>query len=162
MKRLIVVMGVAGSGKSTVGAALATALGAPFLEGDAFHPPANIEKQASGRPLDNDDRVQWIDNMASAFRNLRDGTIILACSALNDFVRSSLSEKSERDCIWVLLAAPREVLAERLTQRKGHFMPPELLASQLAALQPPRNCIRADATKELAVVIAKICDELSR
>jgi carbohydrate kinase (thermoresistant glucokinase family) len=156
MNRLIVVMGVAGSGKSTVGAALAGALASPFLEGDAFHPPANIKKQAGGLPLDNSDRVQWIDNMAGAITRSTAPTLVLACSALNDFVRDSLVEKTKRDCVWVLLDAPQEVLAERMQSRKGHFMPPELLASQLAALEPPADCFRIDATEGLPQILDTI------
>ena len=159
--RVIVVMGVAGSGKSTVGALLANALESPFLEGDSFHPPANIDKQANGRPLDNSDRVQWIDNMASAIRASSGDTIVLACSALNEFVRCRLETKTERDCVWVLLDAPPALLQERVTHRKGHFMPPELLASQFAAFEQPDTCIRVDATPKPPEIVAAICYELN-
>ncbi|WP_394553784.1 gluconokinase [Agromyces sp. MMS24-JH15] len=129
----IVVMGVSGSGKSTVGAALAEALGLAFVDGDDLHPPANVAKMAAGVPLDDDDRAPWL--RAVGLR-LAEGEVVVACSALRVRYRDRLRELAT-GTRFVFLDLDRDELARRLGQRPGHFMPASLLDSQLAALERP-------------------------
>lgn len=145
MKNWIVVMGVAGSGKSTLGAALAEALGLPFLEGDAFHPPANVAKMAAGVPLNDEDRWPWLDALGAALRNAPDGAV-LACSALRVIYRERLRRAAAYPLALVWLKLDRDTLLERMRARTGHYMPVSLLESQLATLEPPAP---AEAVLEL-------------
>jgi len=132
-------MGVCGSGKSTVGAALAANLNATFLEGDQFHPPANVARMAAGIALTDDDRQGWLlalgAQLAAARREGR--SVVLACSALKRSYRDTLRAQAGELAVIHLAGAP-EVLAERMVGRSGHYMPPSLLASQLATLEPPQ------------------------
>jgi gluconokinase len=135
---LYVVMGVSGSGKSVIGAAFAHALGGDFVEGDGYHTSANIERMASGIPLTDDDRAEWLRSLAERIREAKDsGTgLVVSCSALKrsyrDILRGAASQLQ-----FVLLQGPRALLAERLASRGGHYMPPSLLESQLATLEEP-------------------------
>lgn len=131
-------MGVAGSGKSLIGAALARALGIDFVEGDEYHPAENVERMASGVPLTDDDRTGWLRSLATRIRAAKDaGTgLVMTCSALKRSYRDGLrAEASELQ--FVFLKGPRALLAERLASRRGHFMPPALLDSQFATLEVP-------------------------
>lgn len=134
---VIVLMGVSGCGKSSVGKALADAIGADFQDGDDLHPPANIRKMRAGEPLDDADRAPWLDRVAAWIRDRhlagRDG--VVACSALKRRYRDRLRE-ADPGLRFVLLDIPAEVLRRRLEQRQ-HFMPPGLLESQLDALERP-------------------------
>jgi gluconokinase len=136
--RHLVVMGVSGTGKTTVAAELADRLGWTFIEGDGLHPPANIEKMSAGIPLDDDDRGPWLEALASlqAFHHADGVSTVLTCSALKrryrDVLRSRLPDGS---VFFVHLAAPFEVLRERMESRE-HFMPASLLESQFDALEP--------------------------
>ena len=132
-----VVMGVSGSGKSTVGKLIAEALGARYAEGDSFHPPENVERMRSGQPLDDNDRAPWLTAMANAIRdwNAKGETVVLACSALRRRYRDVL--RSGGDVRFIHLAGDKALIARRLAARKGHYMPPTLLDSQFAALEPP-------------------------
>ena len=160
---LIVIMGVTASGKSTVASALAQATGWPVLEGDDFHPPENIARMKAGIALDNADRSGWIDAIGSAVRAApHSAPVILACSALNEEVRSRLAKAAGRGCFWVLLDVPKSQLAERLQRRKNHFMPASLLGSQLDALEPPQHALRIDGTQPVARICRQISDALGR
>jgi carbohydrate kinase (thermoresistant glucokinase family) len=144
-------MGVSGSGKSTVGAALAQQVKASFLEGDTFHPAANVARMAAGIALTDADRQGWLrtlsDQLALARRDGRD--VVLACSALRRSYRDILRSQAS-DLALVHLAGTPEVLAQRMAGRRGHYMPPSLLASQLATLEPPQAdelALRLDITR---------------
>lgn len=130
-------MGASGTGKSTLGAALAVALGWRFVEGDALHPPANVEKMRAGIPLDEADRVPFLEAVARAMDAARPGGVVVACSALKrrhrDFLRAHAP-----DAWFVLPQVARDELAQRMAHRAGHFMPPALLDSQLHDFEPPR------------------------
>lgn len=126
-------MGVSGSGKSTVGVALADALGLPFVEGDALHPSANRRKMAAGRPLTDEDRAPWLDAIAEV---LADGPVVVSCSALKRAYRDRLRE-ADPALVLVYLHGTRDLLASRLGSRTHEFMPTTLLDSQLATLEEP-------------------------
>ncbi len=132
----VVVMGVSGCGKSTVGAALAQRLGVGFIEGDALHPPANVHKMAAGTPLTDDDRRGWLDAIAQALRAAEGQGAVVACSALKRRYRDRLREAAPGLRL-VHLAGAEPLLAQRLARRSGHYMPASLLPSQLATLEPP-------------------------
>ena len=130
---VVVVMGVSGCGKTTVAALLAASLGWNLLEGDAFHPPANVAKMAAGIPLTDADRWPWLRAIAAAIDGSRS---VVACSALKRAYRDVLIG-DRTDARLVYLKGSKALIAERLAARQGHFMPPGLLDSQFAALQEP-------------------------
>ena len=132
-------MGVCGSGKSTVGAAIALNLNATFLEGDEFHPPANVARMATGIALTDDDRQGWLQTLGAQLGAAsREGrSVVLSCSALKRSYRDTLRQQAS-DLALVYLAGTPELLAQRMAGRSGHYMPPSLLASQLATLEPPQ------------------------
>ena len=132
----IIVMGVSGSGKSVVGNGLAKAFGWPLLEGDDFHPEANVAKMASGTPLNDDDRWPWLDAIAAAMKASETG-VFVTCSALRLIYRDRLRAGAGRTVVFLFLDGTKATLAARIGARKDHFMPPALLDSQLATLEPP-------------------------
>lgn len=132
---VIVVMGVSGSGKSTVGGLLAERLGVEYAEADDFHPAANIAKMAAGHPLDDTDRAPWLDAIAGWIAGRGDRGGVVSCSALRRRYRDRLREAAPR-VFFLHLDGPAELIAARLAARMQHFMPPGLLASQLDALEP--------------------------
>jgi carbohydrate kinase (thermoresistant glucokinase family) len=136
--RVLVVMGVAGVGKSTLAAALAERLGWPFQEGDALHPAANIAKMTAGEPLTDTDRLPWLDAIGAwidgQLRRERSG--VITCSALKRAYRERLA-MGRPGVTFVFIQLGRGRVAERMAARKGHFMPPSLLDSQFADLEPP-------------------------
>jgi gluconokinase len=132
----IVVMGVSGSGKTSAARELTRQLGWEYIEGDDLHPEANVAKMASGIPLDDDDRWPWLRRIAEVIgaHEAAGTSLIVTCSALKRAYRDLLREG--HPSVWFAhVDVPREVLAERLAQRQGHYMPPSLLDSQLATLQ---------------------------
>ena len=136
---IVVVMGVAGAGKSTVGRQLAARLGFTLAEGDEFHPRANVEKMRRGEPLDDVDRRPWLESMAEAIDAwlAEDRDVVLTCSALKRAYRERLIGQRPGVRL-VFLSGERDVIRRRLESRRGHYMPAELLDSQFAALEPPR------------------------
>ncbi len=133
----LVVTGVSGSGKTTVGRELAERLSCPFADADDFHPPGNVAKMSAGIPLDDEDRRPWIEAIAAWIRDraaAREAAVV-TCSALKHAYRDVLRAASP-DVRFVHLTGSPELLAQRLGKRRGHFMPPALLASQLATLEP--------------------------
>ena len=132
----VIVMGVCGCGKSTVGQGLAERLGLPFVEGDTLHPPENVARMASGVALTDEDRWPWLDRIAQALVESRETGAVVACSALKRSYRDRL-RRAAPDLALVHLHGRHEVLAGRLASRRGHYMPASLLDSQLRALQPP-------------------------
>jgi gluconokinase len=135
---LYVVMGVSGSGKSVIGAAFARALGVDFVEGDDYHAPANVERMSSGVPLTDDDRAQWLRSLAVRIREAQDSRagLVVSCSALKRSYRDTLRGAAS-ELRFVFLQGPRALLAERVASRRGHYMPPSLLESQLVTLEEP-------------------------
>lgn len=132
---VVVVMGVAGTGKTTIGPLLAARLGVPYAEGDDFHPPANIAKMSAGVPLDDEDRWPWLDAIGS-WAHARAGLGgVVSCSALKRAYRDRLRAEAP-GIVFVHLTGARELIEDRMTHRRGHFMPTALLDSQFATLQP--------------------------
>jgi gluconokinase len=136
---LYVVMGVCGSGKSLIGAALARELGIEFVEGDELHPPDNVKRMAAGIPLTDDDRHGWLMAIAARLREAKGAGVglVVSCSALKRRYRDLLRSEGDADVRFVYLAGSRALISERMAQRRGHFMPPSLLDSQLAILEEP-------------------------
>jgi gluconokinase len=134
----IIVMGVSGSGKSTIGALLAERLGWPFADADGFHPAANVAKMAAGQPLTDADRWPWLDAIAAHIGASRTAgqPVVVACSALRRAYRERL-RAGHGDLIFLHLSGAPAVIAERQAARQGHFMPPSLMASQFATLEDP-------------------------
>jgi gluconokinase len=130
----VVVMGVSGSGKSTVGAALAKRLRVPFVDADTLHPQANVAKMAAGEPLNDDDRYPWLEKVGEWLAGHRDGGVV-SCSALKRNYRDRLRMRCPRVEFLHLSGSP-ELIGGRLAARSGHFMPPALLRSQFDALEP--------------------------
>lgn len=137
-RNLYVVMGITGSGKSTVGAALARALGLDFVEGDDYHPPENVRRMAAGIPLTDDDRADWLRALAARLREANESGagVVITCSALKRSYRDLLRTAAP-DVQFVYLQGSRAVISERVAGRRGHFMPASLLDSQLATLEEP-------------------------
>jgi gluconokinase len=131
---VIVVMGVSGSGKSTVGGLLAERLGVPYAEADDFHPPANIAKMSAGHPLDDADRAPWLDAIAGWIAERGDRGGVVSCSALRRRYRDRL-RRADPGLFFLHLDGPPELIASRLAARMEHFMPSGLLASQFEALE---------------------------
>ena len=129
-----VVMGVSGCGKSLIGAAFADAIGARFIDGDTLHPAANIAKMSRGAPLNDADRAPWLDKVGAALAT--SGTVV-ACSALKRAYRDRIRAVAVRPVTFLYLRGQRATLLARVSSRPGHFMPPALLDSQLATLEPP-------------------------
>ncbi len=136
---LYVMMGVSGSGKSLIGAQFARALGVEFVEGDAFHPPDNVKRMTAGIPLTDDDRRGWLTAIAARLRQARraETGLVVSCSALKRAYRDLLRSAGDLGVQFVHLAGDRALIAERLANRRGHFMPSSLLDSQLAILEAP-------------------------
>ncbi|UVJ40042.1 gluconokinase [Arthrobacter sp. CJ23] len=150
----IVVMGVAGCGKSTVGAALAESIGAEFLDGDSLHPQANIDKMASGTPLNDRDRAPWLAEIGSRFA-ASDTGLVIACSALKRSYRDII-RSGDVSVMFVHLHGTKELLAERMNARPDHFMPASLLDSQLStleALQADESGVVADIANAVETIV---------
>lgn len=157
----VVIMGVAGSGKTTVGVALAAALSWRYLEGDTFHSEANRQKMAAGNALNDDDRWPWLDALVDEL-NASGGPAVLSCSALKSIYRDRL-RTSDVQLRVVWLSGTQELIAARLAARRDHYMPPSLLASQLAALEPPEaaeNAIVVDIDQTTEMIVAAIISAL--
>ena len=131
----VVIMGVAGCGKSAVGAGVAGALGIPWRDGDDLHPPANVDKMRAGVPLTDDDRWPWLDRVAGVLRDA--APVIVGCSALRRAYRDRIRDGAGGPVRFVHLAGSRALIAGRMAQRTGHYMPLSPLDSQFAALEPP-------------------------
>ncbi len=149
-----VVMGVSGCGKSSIGALVASALGARFIDGDDLHPAANIAKMSQGTPLDDTDRAPWLARVGKA---LAAPDTIVACSALKRSYRDNIRTSAGHDVTFLFLRGTREVLIERMKARPGHFMPVSLLDSQLATLQPPTQGERF-AVQNITATPQEICN----
>lgn len=154
---VVLIMGVAGSGKTTIGRQLAQELGWMFADADEFHPPANVAKMSAGQPLDDRDRAPWIAaiRLYIEARLQRGESAVVTCSALKEKHRAVLLGDSP-DVKLVYLRGTRDLLWSRISGRTGHFMKPAMLDSQLAALEEPANALVVDITPSPQEIIAGI------
>ncbi|MGH6761676.1 MAG: gluconokinase [Phyllobacterium sp.] len=132
----IIVMGVSGSGKSSVGAALAEKLSLPFLEGDSLHPESNVKKMSAGIPLDDTDRWPWLERIGERLAQANGG-IVISCSALKRVYRDRLRKAAGTPLLFIFLDGSLEILRQHMAHRTGHFMPLSMLESQLSTLESP-------------------------
>lgn len=163
-RQVYVLMGVSGSGKTSLGKALAHQLGWPFHEGDDYHPAANIEKMSGGTPLTNADRAPWITAIAAGLNAEPAPRQILACSALSAIVREWLDHQVAAPVTFIYLAVGREELARRLETRPGHFFKGSMLDSQLAALEAPAaggNVMVVEGERPLEVLVEDLAERLA-
>jgi len=154
---LIVIMGVSGSGKSTVGKSLADRLNWPFFDADDFHPQSNKDKMASGMPLTDQDRFPWLHLIVD--RLSKEPNSILACSALKSSYRSILNMASD-EIKWAYLEGDYETIKKRMEERAGHFMKPDLLRSQFDTLEIPTDAIKVDVTLPVDHIVATITNHI--
>jgi carbohydrate kinase (thermoresistant glucokinase family) len=162
MKPFIVyIMGVSGSGKTTIGHKLSMATGIPFFDSDDFHPPANKEKMKAGQPLNDNDRKDWLTNINDlAKEHSQKSGAIIACSALKEKYRIVLSEGIKVPVHWILLQGGFGLIQERMKARKDHFMPASLLQSQFDTLETPGNAIVMDIKNNPEEIVADILRKL--
>lgn len=162
-ERAIIVMGVSGCGKSTVGRVLADRLGYVFLDADDYHPTSNVEKMRAGVPLDDEDRVPWLEGLVGLLdEHARRGLgVVLACSALKARYRRWLSS-GKAVPRFVYLEGPASVIAARLEARSDHFMPTSLLESQLNTLEVPTSAIVIDIDQPVEGIVDKAREELAK
>jgi gluconokinase len=157
---IVVVMGVAGSGKTTIGTMLADALGCPFLEGDALHPAANVEKMSRGIPLTDADRVPWLaaihERLVSALE--KGQCLVVACSALKQQYRDFLSQGT--NITWVYLKGSPGLIAGRVQHRREHYMKAGMLPSQFADLEEPRDALAVDISPPPEVIVQQLLPRL--
>ncbi len=157
----MVIMGVAGCGKSSVGEGLAARLGVPYRDGDGLHSAANVEKMRAGVPLTDADRWPWLDTVAVTLRDR--APIIVGCSALKRVYRDQIRAGAGGPVTFVHLAGSRELIAARMAERTGHYMPLSLLDSQFAALEAPRadEGVTVDIGPPVSAIIETILARLS-
>jgi gluconokinase len=159
---IVVIMGVAGSGKSTIGVPLAAALNCDFLEGDFLHPAANIAKMAHGIPLTDADRAPWLSKIHARIleSDKNQASLVVACSALKQRYRDTLAEGVVIH--WVYLKGSEELIRGRIEHRLHHFMTAQMLASQYADLEEPKDAIVVDIEAPPTVAVQQILRELGR
>lgn len=155
-------MGVAGSGKTTIGRLLAGELGWPFHDADEFHPQMNIEKMANGIPLTDEDRLPWLERLNSLLRDASkcDTSIVLACSALSRAYRDIVAANVS-DFHTVYLKGDYQLIQQRILQRKDHYMKQGMLRSQFDALEEPRNVLTVDIARDPGSIVQEIRSALS-
>lgn len=159
---VIYIMGVSGSGKTTIGLQLSASTGIPFFDGDDFHSAANKEKMRSGQPLNDEDRKGWLSGINEfAKEEMQKKGAIIACSALKEKYRTILSKGLEESVHWIFLQGDHKLISERIKARKDHFMPGSLLQSQFDALETPGNAILVKIDKSPEEIIKAIREALS-
>jgi len=158
-KHILYVMGVSGSGKSTVGKRLAEKLGISFFDGDSYHPEANVQKMAHGHPLNDDDRKGWLERLNELAQEHVNQGAVIACSALKSKYRKLLRQGID-NVEFIYLDGSFELISKRLAERKGHFMPPDLLRSQFEALEIPDDAISVSIDAIPSEIVVDIMKKL--
>lgn len=159
MKELIVVMGISGCGKSTVGALLAKQMEIPFLDADDFHPAENIKKMSRGQALTDDDRWPWLGAIVQFVLDSHRQQLVLGCSALKESYRNYLGQRLRVKLVYLKLT--RQEAVARLKARTGHFMPVSLIDSQLETLEPPTDALTISATTAAEEIVKVAIDYFS-
>ena len=154
--QIYIIMGVSGCGKSTIGKRLATRLEVPFFDGDDFHPEANVQKMASGHPLNDLDRKDWLKKLNELAFDYRADGIVIACSALKEKYRMQLKQGLEAEMVFVYLKGTFEEIHARLKERQGHYMPVELLKSQFETLEPPKDSVEVSINLSPNDIVSEI------
>ena len=158
---VIYIMGVSGSGKSTIGKMLSERTGIPFFDGDDFHPKENIEKMASGQPLNDDDRSGWLDSLNNlANKEQANNGAIIACSALKKSYRDLLKNGLKEKCFFIFLNGDFETIKKRIENRGGHFMQSNLLKSQFNTLESPEDALVFDIEKDPSEIVNDILEKI--
>ncbi|MEZ7495630.1 gluconokinase [Leeuwenhoekiella aequorea] len=160
MNKLIIVAGVSGSGKTTIGMQLSKKLDIPFEDADDYHPQANVEKMQNGSPLNDNDRKPWLQNLEKKLQEWnKDKGVVLACSALKESYREILEQ--HEDIIWVFLDGSFELLKSRLDNRKGHYFSSKLLQSQLDTLEIPDYGIHVSVNQTIEAIVEEISSKIN-
>jgi carbohydrate kinase (thermoresistant glucokinase family) len=160
---IVIIMGVSGVGKTTIGRGLSAATGLPFFDADDYHPPANVAKMRQGIPLDDDDRAPWLARLADLLAEAEAGPgAILACSALKASYRRQLAASLQHPPRWIYLQGDPALIRRRMEARRGHYMPPGLLDSQFATLEPPEEALAVTVTAPPEQIISTILTELDQ
>ena len=156
--KIYFIMGVSGCGKSTIGNLLSDELKIPFYDGDDYHSETNVKKMASGQPLTDDDRMDWLLSLNKIALNRREKGAIIGCSALKESYRKILENNLEKDVSWIYLSGSFDEVMSRLNQRKGHFMPAALLKSQFETLEIPEYAIQVSINQSARQIVKRILE----
>lgn len=171
---VIILMGVSGCGKSTIGELLSKNLNLPYYDADDFHPKSNVDKMSRGEALNDEDRTPWLELLSHKISEWdRSGGAILACSALKEKYRTQLSHNLKDDChftsgdrqnrvLFIYLKGTKELIQKRLSVRSGHYMPPELLNSQFKDLEEPSGAMTVNIEKKPSGILSEILSELTK
>lgn len=160
MKNVIVIMGVSGCGKTSVGELLSKKLNIPFYDGDNFHPKENIEKMKNNIPLNDDDRLPWLKELSKNITSWKKNEgAILACSALKESYRKILNAYKNTD-YWVVLNGDYQLICDRISKRKNHFMKPDLLKSQIETLEVPNYGLHINISMSLPEIVNTITQNI--
>ncbi|MEM7485604.1 MAG: gluconokinase [Bacteroidota bacterium] len=158
-KRVLIIMGVSGTGKSTIGQLLSEHLEIPFFDGDDFHPKENVVKMSAGKPLNDEDRKGWLMTLNQLAKKQPTGAVI-ACSALKEKYRQLLRNGLEDSMVFIHLEGSFELIKSRLERRKGHFMPLQLLQSQFDTLEAPSNAITVSVSEPPENILQNVLTQL--
>jgi len=161
IKKVIIIMGVSGSGKTSVGQLLANELSISFIDADDHHPPSNIQKMSEGIPLNDGNRKPWLEALHKIAKNHTSTGCVIACSALKEIYRKILSQSIESNVVWIYLKGTYNQIFERLESRENHFMTAEMLQSQFETLEEPEDAIYIDITNAPENIVQKIKSHLA-
>ena len=158
---VIFVMGVSGSGKSSIGRLLAEQINYTFVEGDNYHAPENVDKMSRGIPLTDSDRMGWLSQLNQIAKKNADVGCVIACSALKSSYRIQLAKDIDKQVLWIYLNGDYDLIFNRMKKRKNHFMEAHMLKSQFDDLEEPQNAIMIDVNQSLDTIIEQLISHIS-